>query len=413
LYVHIPYVERFAKTYSSTWASVKVLVMRVPLVFVVLGCLGIARAEVVSVIVLPHGGTLLDLSQATTPEGSAAAEALSIGALATGQDALASKPELVVIITPHGFSDEESILLYGTPTAQGSWGNFHASLHVDTETTHELSSYLNQHSYPTRLLHSKDIHEPILLKWAEVIPWVLLGSPTDTPALIISMPGRWYAETSKQAPELLRFGQLLHSFLRGPEQPRTLLVASADLAHTHDCQHESFGCSPDAKPFEDAVQDWVKNQAFNLLLEDAGSREQQAQTCGYAQFLIIHGLLEAVQEAHGETAKGTVVAHGAPTYFGMMVAKWDLPSNTSSSADYADAAFGYVSAASAAGEHDNWSLQEDLHDGYGDDMELSHFSAKHWLQADGEDIGHYADLDLDLNVHYEEEGADVPVSISR
>ena len=388
-------------------------------IVVALACIGLARAELIGTIVFPHGGSILDPTQATTPEGLAAAEALSTGAIHTGQDALASKPELVVIITPHGFNDEQNIILYGNPTAHGGWSRFRASLHIDTETTHELSSYLNQHGFPTRLLHSNDPNEPVLLQWGEVIPWVLLGSPADTPAVIISMPTKWYNQTSQQAPELQRFGKLLRTFLQAADQPRTLVIASADLAHTHDCQHETFGCSPHAKPFEDAVQQWVKTQSLEPLLAGAGSHEQQAQTCGYAQFLIIHGLLKAIEAEHGAAATGEVVAHGVPSYFGMMVAKWDMPQNSSTSSSSSSSSAGVAGASSsflhhdgsiavagAAGpaELDDWSLLEHYYDGDDEDVEGGLLGLKHWRHADAEELGHYADHNLDLSVHYEDEG---------
>ncbi len=127
--------------------------------------------------------------------------------------------------------------------------------------------------------------EPFPLRWGELIPLsFLLQGPGDVlpPLVVLSQPLRRYNDSVAMIPELLGAGASMLPLLDACPQ-RVLVVASADLAHTHanPTGVEPYGTSPAAQPFDDAVGRWVATGDASALVQEAALYAQDALSCGY------------------------------------------------------------------------------------------------------------------------------------
>eukprot|EP01079_Euglenida_sp_SAG-EU17-18_P001284 gene1284-425_t len=209
---------------------------------------GVSRevgAEVVGAAVLPHGDFAFDPSLVDFKNHSTD---LNRAALDVGSRAMALKPDLVVLITPHGVSADRDFLLYGNTNGY----NIPLSLAMDAEVVGNMIPLPN-----TSVLVSFGDGEDQALRWAEVIPLLLLRGdhpPLASPraadagrtavqlprAVFMSAPSRRHTDTVEMVAsgELTRLGQ------------RILVVVSADLAHTH-LASGPYGYSSAADPFDE------------------------------------------------------------------------------------------------------------------------------------------------------------------
>eukprot|EP00877_Chromochloris_zofingiensis_P007672 jgi/Chrzof1/3158/Cz12g14010.t1 len=288
------------------------------------------NAKVVGAFVLPHGGIALDPEHFDSNCSAAKAKAREIhkAAITLGQNIASLDPSVIILITPHGIADNNNIMLYTNPSAYGQADTdnckcppccYNATISINTAAAQLLTSHMQLHSQNVSSLSaygpSGTAQEPFPLRWGEIIPWILMGKPS-TPAMIMSMPSRRYHDPTSMVPELLRVGQLLRGFL-DQQAGTSVVIASADLAHTH-ASSGPYGYSSHAKPFDAAVVKWAETGDSRYLLQDASHHVDQAKSCGYTGLVILEGMLGSCKSGWVPS----VLAHGHPDYYGMMVAQF-------------------------------------------------------------------------------------------
>lgn len=163
-----------------------------------------------------------------------------------------------------------------------------------------------------------------------------------------------YRET--QGPLLINFGRLIRSWCNKSSQ-RILLVISGDQAHTHSWSSQlptiyqpDPSCfskfpqsgTPYSKQFDEIINDWITgkrsksdNQLYQLdeqlVLNEAGSIEKFALSCGYVGSLTMQGVMENdLIENRIDNASEPINPSSqwlltdftsyCPTYYGMMAA---------------------------------------------------------------------------------------------
>jgi len=124
-------------------------------------------------------------------------------------------------------------------------------------------------------------------------------------------------------PELIDLGHHLSDYLEQLSQ-RVAIVVSSDLAHTHlECG--PYGYSPTAEPFDQACGRWARTLDPEPLLITAAGLVDEALSCGYTGLVLLHGILERVNVEW----KPELLANHHPTYYGMLVARFERPNQMS------------------------------------------------------------------------------------
>jgi len=156
------------------------------------------------------------------------------------------------------------------------------------------------------------------LGWGEVLPLHALyrRSSQKFPVVVLSQPSRRHDEAQDMIPELLDLGAALFEILERDEK-KVAVIASCDLAHTHD-PNGPYGYSSAAAPFDHACSQWADTLNETVLLTVAKDLVPDALSCGYTSMVMMHGLLKA----HNPGWKPNLYALAHPTYYGMLVASF-------------------------------------------------------------------------------------------
>ena len=111
---------------------------------------------------------------------------------------------------------------------------------------------------------------------------------------------------------------LLATPLQNNSQPeRTVVVISADLAHTH-LKSGPYGFSTAAEPFDKACGAWVTTQDSDKLVVEAASYVDKALSCGFTGLVMLDGILKASPVDW----ESRLLVNFHPSYYGMMLASF-------------------------------------------------------------------------------------------
>lgn len=291
-----------------------------------------ASGELVSALLLPHGGALFD-PDLVASENSGSCTSNGCDATAQGRcqacgrelkaaaekavtEITGTNPDLVVLTTPHSAYEiaGKNIVYAGEKDLQGSMGG----QTIQARTSNQSAALLNHlltNGVPAEL-SSLGISA---LRWAELIPISFLPSSLHQKMILIAI-----SYGSKNAS--CSFGNALRSWADGVSE-KVLWLVSGDMSHYHGMEHA--GCSdsstapyasvfPDSTAFETDIQCWASD---NLNSDD---RKEDLRTAGLlnAGSCGLSGLQALACGLSTDSWTGCVLGHAACTYFGMMVAGW-------------------------------------------------------------------------------------------
>lgn len=270
---------------------------------------------ILACFIVPHGSMVLD------PSIGADVSTLHAAMEQFGEKVQKLQPDIVFLTTPHSIALDYEFGIYrnskarGTAGWEGQYDEFSAEIDLDTEFSDQLINQLTKQEAAVKGItcFSPSVGEAPL-RWGEVVPlWFL--REVQTKYIVMSQPLRRY-QPLDMTKELLMMGQSLYDFLQTSAK-RVVVVVSGDLAHTHqDGLHYRYSSS--AEPFDQAIEDWVRSQNIEDLVVTAGSFLEEALCCGYASFVMLHGLLER------GNFRNEFVVRSHPTYFGMLVASFQV-----------------------------------------------------------------------------------------
>jgi len=295
---------------------------------------------------LPHGSMTLDPTKKGLPES---AIDLHKACKEAGRKIRDSKPDLIVLCTPHGVSLSKSLGVYVASSASGTaqwndeWKDFEVSLKLNTSLAFSLLDHLNKNDAPAEGITFFSAL-PAPLKWGEVVPSYFITKDLyhqgdeSNPEFVIITPPRGAGSTVEARrdhktglyPELMRIGELLREWTESIGK-RAWLVVSGDLSHYHPYDESvspiykpapnwfDWAPSETAEDFDAEMEKWVGTLSGKELLEVAGPKDVIAASCGFSGCVILQG---ALQKEDKKEWKSTVLTRQHPTYFGMMVALW-------------------------------------------------------------------------------------------
>ena len=276
-----------------------------------------------------------------------------------------SKPDLVMLNTPHGISLSDSFGVYMNETAKGcaewngEWKEFNVNIKMDSDIAKKLLHHFRNEGIPSEGITAFSATD-MPLRWGEVIPlWFLQELTSEGTRVVIFTNPSTLVKGAASVEERVNVGVSIAKFIRTLPM-RVLYVVSGDLAHTHksSCQIPVYLPDPrwsmpyppnenvpiefdmaienwmrgnvqindtkspvKIKSTEEAVTGWNKDTIQNSekWLIRATELKNLALSCGIYGFGILHGILES-DIALGYTFQSHFLCRLAPTYYGMIVA---------------------------------------------------------------------------------------------
>ncbi len=191
----------------------------------------------VNVTILPHGAMLLDLTIPDLPDG---VSDLNNACVLAGRDLVISKPDTIILFTPHGLSIQTKPSIYlnksasGTAGWNGNWNSISSCVECDSPIAKELLTYLN--TFPDSeaagiTSFSTDCAAP--LAWGEVVPLQFCSSlpENETKVVVIGWPQKRF-KPLEYAKTACAIGKRIQEFATLYPQ-RIALLFSCDLSHVH------------------------------------------------------------------------------------------------------------------------------------------------------------------------------------
>lgn len=285
-------------------------------------------AGIVFACVAPHGIALIPELSANADGGLATRAAMQ----ELGRRCVAAKPDVLVVVTPHGMRVDGAMCLAAVGRAAGTirWAGRQVELNVpvDMALTDSIAAAASAAQIPVALAGfggNQREHSVMPLDWGTAVPiWflghnhnhighgdVLAEAPASRtgPPLVIVSPSRSLPRTS-----LVEFGRVI-ARAAAADGRRAAFIASCDWAHTHSAAGP-YGFSPAAAKVDRVVLDAFNEGAPGNLIDLPAEQVQAAAIDGLWQTLVLAGVLAETQLG------GEVLSYEAPTYFGMLVASF-------------------------------------------------------------------------------------------
>ena len=327
----------------------------------------------VSSVVLPHGAMVFDGADGCS---AAAAQRLSNisdtmredfralyrGSYAAAELAKASKPDVILLNTPHGVCLSNTHCVYLNKKAKGNaewndqWTEYDVSVDLDSDLSRSFLDHLQRDGIAAEGMNAFAACEAPL-RWGEVIPlWFFRDlTAAGVKVVIYSNP----LSRSKPSPgfeEITRVGSSVSRFLSSLKE-RVLYLVSGDLAHSHttDCTVQLYLPDPrwnmpksdTALPFDICIENWLRCAPYSpqvitgpikmteehsntlnegsigdagLWLSRANDMKTTALACGIYGFCILHGMLRDDVGTRQASYTAHCFCRLAPTYYGMAAA---------------------------------------------------------------------------------------------
>ena len=295
---------------------------------------------IIASYILPHGA--LSLNPSKYPQYPELLEIYK-SANQVGEEVYSLKPNLILLITPHGISTSNSYGIYlnkwayGTAEWENNWKDYEAKVELFQDESKNVLECLKEKSnlsFEGIVGFSED--EIIPLRWGEVIPLWFLQQPYKNKSMIpdyfpkcviMSIPRKRLDQADIMIEECIYIGNhiselYLNSILK------VVIVVSGDLAHTHKVSKSNliYNAIPEeidnADCYDKAIENWANDPIKNeKSLYDAGKIVKTYLSCGYVGICILHGILSSLNKNSREI-KGNVLCNLHPTYYGMMVARF-------------------------------------------------------------------------------------------
>jgi aromatic ring-opening dioxygenase LigB subunit len=265
--------------------------------------------------VVPHGNVIPGLP------GAEACAATTAAMREVGRRLEAARPETVVVVTPHGMRVDGAMAVSFSERAAGDLADEEPAepialdMAVDVELARALRERAEAAEVPVAALHYGATSGPAdcyPLDWGAVVPlWFLGAHFAEPPRVVIAVPSR-----ALPLEALVRFGQAVAEAADSTGR-RVALVASADQAHAHSAEGP-YGYDPAAAELDGWVAGAVREQDLGRLTRADMELVRRACPDALWQMLVLAGALERVP------MRGELLSYEAPSYFGMLVAAYEL-----------------------------------------------------------------------------------------
>lgn len=224
------------------------------------------------------------------------------------QDLYASRPDILMVISPHGQVLPEAVTVHFTERFFTDFQQF-GDLKTKLAFTGDLGlAYLLRERCETSFpLHATaESH----LDYGVSVPLFFLAQRLRGIRLIVLHPG-----LLPPAQHFL-FGQKIQGQLK-ETNARVAVVASGDLSHRHTATAPG-GFAAEAKPFDEKIVASLKYHRLKEILEFPEELRKQAGECGLGPLAILLGIIEGMQY------NAEILSYEAPIGIGYLTVQFRL-----------------------------------------------------------------------------------------
>lgn len=266
--------------------------------------------------IAPHGHCII--------ESLAGEEVELFDNLRNGMKKLSKKlinynPDTIIVLTPHGVKLEGYNSIYTSDYCGGTLSfcsnTVQTTFKCDKDMAKEILKRAVSKDIPSVGVNFGTGSGPrsnVEMDWATMIPlWYSYAQRNTKPEIIVINPSRGVPEN-----KLVELGSIISSIAKESGK-RVALIASADQSHVHD-PNGVYGYDSNAKIYDEKMVSIVKENKLEELLNIDEELINNAKPCGLWQMLILHGAINNLN------MKSELITYDAPTYFGMLVASYEL-----------------------------------------------------------------------------------------
>jgi len=268
--------------------------------------------------IAPHGG--LAVAEACTPDEMRIAHSTRAGMEELGRAFAATRPEVVVVATPHNVHISGAFAVVVAARVTGSLDGTPQPVELDVPGDAQLAWNLLETLIADGLpavgvsFGSNDPSTAVApMDWGVLIPlWFMGGRQKPPLPLVVMAPAR-----DLSAADHVRAGAAVATAAAASGR-RVAFIASADHGHAHRADGP-YGYHLNARVYDDLVVELVGGDRLAGLADIPVSLVEEAKADSWWQMLMLLG-------ATGEGWRGRLISYEAPTYFGMLTAAY-LPSS--------------------------------------------------------------------------------------
>lgn len=257
--------------------------------------------------VTPHGSQIIEELSSQNP-GLMLKTRRSMEAL--GREMEACRPDVIVVLTPHGlrvegqFSVTDSEHMFGELEDNG--GIVRMDKLIDRELSRQITQSARNRGLPVASINYATSEGPMSclpMDWGVMVPLFFMP---DVPIVVIT-PSR-----SLSYADHLRMGEAIASAVYASGK-RVGLIASCDWSHAHD-ENGPYGYHPSAARLDDQVVNLLMDNRIEEIANFDDAFVEEAKPDGIWQTLILAGAIPN----NGRQVE--VLSYEVPTYFGLLCA---------------------------------------------------------------------------------------------
>lgn len=226
----------------------------------------------------------------------------------------ASRPDSVIVLTPHNVHVDRHMAVVTAATLEGrlpvSASPIQLRVPGDRQLALEILDAMREAGVPALGVSfggNVPAEAVMPMDWATLIPLWFMGGrgPAPIPAVVLA-PAR------DLSPALhVRAGQAIREAVRGSDR-RVAVIASCDHGHAHQ-PDGPYGFHAAAAEFDRRVQEHLRAQDLEGIAAFDPALVADAKADSWWQMLLLHGTLGRGWRAH-------LLSYEVPTYFGMLCA---------------------------------------------------------------------------------------------
>lgn len=259
---------------------------------------------IVYACIAPHGGHLM------IPPGTPSPVAKCRAAMDRMAGNLASsRPDVLVVLTPHGIYLDHSISISFASHAHGDLDEVSIDADIDQDFAAAWAFEAADLGVPVTPLTLKDPQSTFPLDWGVTIPVALLAASAGPLPIVVACPGRGASRE-----QLIGIGEALVS-ASDLEKKRVALIVSADQGHGH-AEDGPYGFAAESAEYDAAMVEAVgKDKLEDILTWDERWIEAGLPD-SYWQTLALIGVRRRLP------LRGHFLAYEVDHYFGLLCAEY-------------------------------------------------------------------------------------------
>jgi len=260
--------------------------------------------------IAPHAGDLIPESISTPDPVARTRQSMQ----EMGAALQAFEPDVLVLVTPHGFRAEEALCLSIAERAFAEWApGVKLDFEMDPSTANRIAERAKSLGVPlVRYIYGASGGPScyIPLDWGAVVPLYFMGhSYTQKPGLVLASPLRTLPYQVHYD-----FGRAVAQVAQESEL-RIALVASADQSHAHQADGP-YGYDPAAERYDAWMQEVLRSGQLDRLLSADPALVEAAKPDSLWPTLILAGALKE------NPLVGRLLSYEVNVYFGVLCAEF-------------------------------------------------------------------------------------------